>query len=453
MKILFVRPQMIMGRSLDAMPPLVFAILQGLTPPGHETRLFDERVEPVPLDADADLVAITVETYTARRAYEIAAAYRARGVPVVMGGFHPTLATEEVLEHADAVVVGDAEDVWPQLVEEASAGRLRRTYRGDPTHSLEKLHFDRSIFLGKRYSPFTLVQFQRGCRYACDFCSIRAFYGSVTRTRPVSDVVAEIGKLGRRAVFFVDDNLFSDRGAGLELLEALVPLGIQWGAQLSVDAVQEEGTVELMKRSGCRVVLIGFESLDDGSLREMRKSWAVRNRDYHESTLRLHAAGIMIYGTFVFGYDHDSPDSFDETVAFARRHHLFLANFNPLTPTPGTPLYDRLRDEGRLIGDPWWLDPEFRYGRATFRPRGMDADDLTEGCYRARSEFYGWRSVIGRGLGSPVNARNLPLFLAANRISRREIRWKQGRRLGGRPDENCSHQAEHRSAGALPLRR
>jgi radical SAM superfamily enzyme YgiQ (UPF0313 family) len=434
MKISFIRPNMAAMRANDAMQPLVFAILSGLTPSRHERVLHDDRVEDIPLDEETDLVALTVETYTARRAYTIAAAYRQRGIPVVMGGYHATLATREVLEHADAVVVGDAESTWPRLLSDFERGRLRRIYRDPGGTSLAGLCVDRSVFQGKPYLPMPLVQFQRGCRYACDFCSIRAFYGDDLRHRPVDEVITEIEQLDGRTVFFADDNLFSDREASRELLEALSGLGVRWAAQMTIDATASDRDLELLQRSGCVAALIGFESLDPDSLRQMRKGWSLRHGDAASCVQRLREHGIMVYGTFVFGYDRDTPASLDATVEFARDAGMFLANFNPLTPTPGTPLYDRLEREGRLLMDRWWLDERWRYGSACFEPRGMTATDLTRGIARARRRFYSLPSIARRGLDLRANARNLAnlgLFLTANLTSRREIANKQGRPLGG----------------------
>jgi radical SAM superfamily enzyme YgiQ (UPF0313 family) len=433
MKITFLRPNLYEGRSFDAMHPLCFAILRSLTPPDVATTFYDERLEPIPFGEPTDLVAMTVETYTARRAYQIASAYRRRGVPVVLGGYHPTFLPEEALQFADAVVVGDAEGIWPQVVEDARRGRLQPLYRQDTFPTLGGVVPDRSIFRGKRYAPVTLVQYGRGCKYNCNFCSIRAFYGSVLRQRPVAEVIDEIKRSRARTVFLVDDNLFIDVPRAVELFEALVPLRIAWSCQVSIDIAHEPALVRLMARSGCINALIGFESLNPDNLTQMRKAWNLRYHDYQSSIRVFQDAGIMIYGTFVFGYDHDTPASFDEAVEFAIRNKFYLANFNPLTPTPGADLYGQLQQEGRLIFERWWLDPDFRYGHATFHPRGMTADELTAGCLRARLRFNTYRSLWQRALAPRTNLRTpfrLGVYLLSNLISKREILSKQGRPLG-----------------------
>lgn len=433
MKVTFIRPNLSARRSIDALEPLCFAILKGLTPPDVETVLHDERLEDIPFDEPTDLVALTVETYTARRAYQIADEYRKRGVKVVLGGYHPTFLPEEGLEHADAVVKGDAEGVWERVLADTQARRLSGIYTAEKLHPLNGLSFDRSIYAGKKYGPMRMVQYGRGCKWNCDFCSIRAFYGTSLRQRPVQEVVAELEAINPRHVFLVDDNIFVDIARAKELFRALTPLKLQWSTQVSIDVAKDDELVDLMAASGCTVITIGFESLDERSLLQMGKHWNTRFGGYDAAIARLRDAGIMIYGTFLVGYDHDTTASFDAAVEFSQRHRFMLANFNPLTPMPGTPLLDRLRAEGRLIWDKWWLAPEYRYGHATFNPKGMTADELTEGCFEARKKFYAPLSIAKRMLDHKTNARSLHrvgLHLAANFISRREILAKQGLGLG-----------------------
>jgi radical SAM superfamily enzyme YgiQ (UPF0313 family) len=434
MHITFIRPNLGDFRATDAMEPTVFALLAGRTPPEVEIAFHDERLAPVPLDLRTDLVAMTVETYTARRAYQIAAHYRRRGVPVVMGGYHPTLLAGEAARYCDAVVIGDAEGVWERIVADARAGRLAREYRQAGETPIDGLRPDRSIFRGKRYAPVSLVQYGRGCRLACDFCSIHAFYGRRMVQRPVRDVVAELETLPRgRPVFFVDDNLFSDVPTLTRLLEAVTPLGIRWTCQTTIDVTRDGKLLALMAKSGCMLALVGFESLSEANLKQIGKKWNLRRGDYATGIRRLHDHGIMIYGTFVFGYDDDGPDAFERSVEFALESGFCIANFNPLTPTPGTALMHRLRHEGRLLYESWWLDPRFRYGEATFVPRGMTPDQLTEGCWRARQAFYRYSSMARRLCVEPrlyARPTRLGVLLASNLISRREIRRKQGSRLG-----------------------
>ena len=433
MKITFIRPNMFEKRSSDAMHPLCFAILKRLSPPDVEISFFDERVEEIPFDEPTDLVAMTVETYTARRSYQIAAEFRRRNVKVVMGGYHPTFLPDEALQFADAVVTGDAEGVWQRVVDDAKDGQLQRLYQSNEFPELGGVVPDRSVFRGKRYAPVTLIQYGRGCRYNCNFCSIRAFYGSNLRQRPVGEVVDEMKKLRCKLVFLVDDNIFVDIPKAKELFEALIPLKIRWSCQVSIDVARDAELIELMQKSGCVNALVGFESLNRDNLKQMRKDWNLKYADYESSIKVFQDAGIMIYGTFVFGYDHDTVDSFDEAVEFAIRNKFYLANFNPLTPTPGADLYDQLQREDRLIYERWWIDPDFRYGHATFHPRGMSASELTAGCLRARMQFNTYSSLFRRALAPRTNLRSpyrFGIYLLSNIISKREILSKQDRQLG-----------------------
>ena len=278
MRLTLVRPNLGDYRSSDAMPPLAMGILAARSP-GWDVTFYDEKAEALPMDDRPDLAALSVETYTARRAYAIADAYRARGVPVVMGGYHPTFLPDEALEHADAVVIGDAEGVWEQLLADFASGRLEPRYSGGNQRALTDYRLERSIYKGKRYAPVELVQYGRGCRFACDFCSIHAFYGSDLRVRPVDGLVAELDGLPRRKLlFFVDDNLFGRKSDLQALLDALEPLGRRWSCQISIDVARDERLLDRMARAGCRFVLIGFESLNPASLRQMGKHWNSRQR-------------------------------------------------------------------------------------------------------------------------------------------------------------------------------
>ncbi|MFA5138698.1 MAG: radical SAM protein [Elusimicrobiota bacterium] len=432
MRVAFIRPNLIAQRSTDAMEPLAFAILAALSPPGTEHRLRDERVEPVSSGESPDLAAFSLDTYSARRAYDLAAAYRSKGVPVVMGGHHPTLVPEEAAEHADCVVVADAEAVWPQLLEDFQAGRLKKRYQGPGTTIPAGRLPDRGLFKGKGYGRLALVQFSRNCPHRCDFCSIPAFYGTGMRLRPKEDVIREVEALSGRPFFLVDDNLFGSKEAARELLEALVPLRSHWCCQLSMDAARDDGLMDLLAKAGCVAATIGFESLDRLNLEQMGKKPNL-SQDYAEVVRRFHDRGVMVYATFVFGYDYDTQAAFDAVLEFCLRSKVCLANFNPLTPMPGTRLHKRLEEEGRLLFKKWWLDPGYRYGDAVFRPRGMAPEALAEGCFRVRREFNRFGSILLRGLNFKANSRTplrAGLYLAANLVSRREIYRKQGAALG-----------------------
>lgn len=434
MRLTLIRPNLGDYRSSDAMPPLAMGILAARARDyDFDVRFYDEKAEVVPEHDHPDLAAFSVETFTSRRGYALADRYRARGVPVVMGGYHPSFLPHEALEHADAVVVGDAEGSWERLLKDFKAGRLQQIYSGGNDTPLTDYRLDRSIYRGKHYAPVELVQYGRGCRFACDFCSIHSFYGTSLRVRPLDGLVAEIEALPpNRLLFFVDDNLLGRKSDFIALLDALTPLKRRWSCQMSIDVARDEALLDRVAGAGCRFVLIGFESLNEASLEQMGKAWNSVSGSYEHVVRALHSRNIGIYGTFVFGYDADTKESIERTLEFALESRLEIANFNPLTPTPGSALYDRLLAEKRLLSPKWWLDPNYRYGDAIFEPRGMRPHELTEGVFEARRRFYSWRSIGSRVLHadtafSPFRAG---LTTIANVISRREIYKKQHRQLG-----------------------
>jgi radical SAM superfamily enzyme YgiQ (UPF0313 family) len=393
------------------MEPLPIAVLAALTPKDVEVSFYDDRMERIDFDRPTDLAAIPIETYTAKRAYQIASEFRRRGVPVVMGGFHATLMTDEVKDYAEAVVVGEAEDIWPQVIEDARCGRLQRVYRSNSQPDLGKVRYDRSLFRGRRYLPIGLVETGRGCRFPCDFCAVQTFFQRTARHRPIDAIVAEIASLKRekRLFFFVDDNFAADLAFARELAEALTPLDIRWVTQMSINAAHDEAFLSALSRSGCRGVLIGFESLDETVLRAMRKTFNTMRGGFSTALANLRRHGIRVYGTFVFGYDGEREASFDAAAEFAIDNRFYLAAFNHLTPFPGTPLFARLQREGRLIYERWWLDERYGYNGIPFRPAAMAPDDIRQGCLRARRRFYAWRSMLRRAF-DPVNRADPFMF-------------------------------------------
>jgi radical SAM superfamily enzyme YgiQ (UPF0313 family) len=415
------------------MQPLSMALLASLMPPDVEVRFHDDRMEEIPFDEPTDLAALSVETFTALRAYKIAREFRKRDVPVVMGGYHVTLVPEEALAEADAIVLGDAEPIWQQLLDDAKHRRLQPVYDGRGQRTLGGIRPRREIFHGKRYQNITLVEFARGCNFKCDFCSITAFHKASQNHRPAREVAAEMAGTGSRRFFIVDDNIVSQPAKVRELCRELIPIKIGWVGQASIHIAQDEELLELMVKSGCRGVLIGMESLDPANLREMGKSWNLAGASYADSLARFRKHGLAVYGTFIFGYDNDDAELVQRSVEFAREHKLFLAAFNHLIPFPGTPLYQRFEEEGRLLKSKWWLDPDSRVGDVTFRPKKMTPDELQALCLGARRQFYGWGSILDRLCDLQANARNplmVGVYLGLNIGAHFDIDRRQGLRLG-----------------------
>jgi radical SAM superfamily enzyme YgiQ (UPF0313 family) len=415
------------------MEPLAMAVLAGLTPPEIAVRFYDDRLEEIPFDEPTDLVAISVETFTALRAYRIARQFRARGVPVVLGGYHVTLIPEEARREADAIVVGDAESVWPRLLDDARHRRLEAVYQAAAPRPLAGLRPRRELFRGKNYQRVALVEATRGCPLNCDFCSITAFHQASQNRRPPAEVAAELEACSQRWFFLVDDNFAAQPEWAGELCRELTPLRRRWIGQIGLHAARDERLLELMVASGCRGVLVGMESLEPANLQAMGKSWNLAAESYSQSLGHLRKHGLAVYGTFLFGYDHDDVETIRRSVDFAREQKLFLAAFNQVVPFPGTPLFRRLAQEGRLLTPKWWLDPEGRVGDVVFRPRKMSAEELAEQCLEARRQFYSWRSILGRSSGLKADFSilpNLATFLALNFGSRGDITRRQGLQLG-----------------------
>jgi radical SAM superfamily enzyme YgiQ (UPF0313 family) len=418
------------------MEPLPVAVLAALTPKDVEQRFHDDRMETIPYDEPTDLVAISTEVYTAKRAYQIASEYRRRGVPVVMGGFHATLRPEEVQRYAESVVLGEAEDLWPQVIDDYRSGTPRKLYRSETRPNLNRSTPDRTIYAGKRYLPIGLVEAGRGCRFSCEFCSIQSFYHSTYCPRPVGQIIEELREIRSRSklIFFVNDNIVSDRTAARELLEALIPLKIRWVSQASINMALDPELLGLLKASGCQGLLIGFESMNPDNLRQMGKGVNLAQGDFEQAMGNLRKYGIRIYGTFVFGYDNDTPETFDRAYEFALRHGLYLCGFNHLTPMPGTPLYQRLEKEGRLLYDAWWLDDAYTYNTVPFRPARMTPGEVRECCLRARRRFYSLPGTLRRAF-HPSNHSDwmfFKAFFALNLLHRAEIYKRDALPLGDR---------------------
>lgn len=418
------------------MEPLMLAVLAGLTPPDVEVALYDDRMESIPYDLPTDLAAITVETYTARRAYEVAAEYRKRGVPVILGGMHPTLLPEEAELHADSLFLGDAETLWAQVVEDARRGRLRRRYQGPPgVAQLGGTLPRRDLFRGKGYLPLSLMQFSRGCHFACSFCAVSQYFDRKHYHRRIDEVLREISEQERKFVFFVDDNIATDREALRDLCRELIPLKIHWVSQASLDVTQDVGLMKVMMDSGCSGNVTGFESITAESLRDARKAPNLPGfSNYRREVCILREHGMQTWAAFTLGYDHDTPETIQATLDFALEHRFTFAAFNILMPYPNTPLYHQLQQAGRHLYDGrWWLHPEYRFNQAAFVPRLMSAGALTAACHEARKAFNGLPALVRRFSDVKTNLRSLwkvATYWKYNVIFRKEVYKKHGMRFG-----------------------
>ncbi len=376
-------------------PPLVLPSLAGLTPPDVDVRLVDENVEAVDTNADVDWVAITCMTASAPRAYVIAEAFRRRGIPVVMGGIHPTVLPDEAAAHADAVVVGEAEPVWREVVADLAAGRLRPRYTHDGYADLSGLPRPRRELLQvDRYLTTNIVQTARGCPNACTFCTVSAVSGRRYRFRPVPEVVEEVRSLCGGWVGFVDDNIAGHARRAKELFEALIPLKRRWIGQADLTMARDPELLSLAARSGCQAMFVGLESLSQENLRATGKSPNL-GMDMGAAIRTIHKAGIEIIGSFVLGLDGDDRGVFARTVEFAEQHKLVAAQFAVLTPFPGTAMRQQLEREGRILDHDW---AHYTMSNVVFRPRHMTDLELRAGQKYAYGRFYSMPSILKRNL-------------------------------------------------------
>jgi radical SAM superfamily enzyme YgiQ (UPF0313 family) len=440
MKLTLIKPRL--GHSEDnlyrekaVMEPLALAIIAALTPPDVEVVLFDDRIEPIPFDELTDLVAITVETFTAKRAYEISSEYRKRGVPVIMGGYHPSHLPDEVKQHADSVYIGDAEGLWPEVIADARKGALKSCYRTRTAVLQQNIIPRRELFKGKKYLPITLMQFSRGCYFDCNFCSVSTFYNKTFFHRPVQDVINEIEGQDRSLILFVDDNIVMNHEIAKELFRALIPLRIKWFSEGDINMAGDRELMDLMMRSGCKGHLVGLESVEEKSLKAMGKRPNLARFSRYEEQLKiLRDYGLLLWAAFTIGHEHDTKNTIERTLEFSLRHKFALVDFNVLMPYPNTPLYHTLASEQRLLFDGnWWLHPDFRFGRSAFVPHRMTEEELADGCYSARQEYFKLSSIARRAFDHKTNMGsffNAGMYLLLNYLSYNDGLRKQDIWLG-----------------------
>ena len=386
--------------GLATMEPLGLAYVAALTPPGWDIRIWDELYKDRPGDFQPDLVGITSLTPTAPRAYEIATYWRARGVPVVMGGMHATLCPDEACRYVDAVFCGEAEGAWPQVIEDFEHGQLQERYHGGAP-DLANLPLPRRD-LYRRKSRVSLINASRGCRYRCEFCAIWKAEGARFRTRPIADVLAELPHVPRGyATLFTDANIYADRDHARALFRAMASHGLRRRhvVQASLDIADDDELLAALKASGCFGVLIGLESLDEATLRAMRKGVNLRVgvEHYREKIERLHAHGLIVAATFIFGNDGEGPDAFERTANFVLEARVDLAHFGLLVPTPGTDVFERLSREGRLLFNDFpasyaLLD----LNRAVFQPTDMTPEQAEAGLASATQKVSTWPTALRR---------------------------------------------------------
>ena len=397
------------ARVLD-FQQITMPYLAALVPTNWEVTHVDEAVTPVDVTAQADLVGITFHTPSAPHVYDLAAQFRNRGIPVVLGGPHVTLVPEEAQAHADVIFVGEAEPHWARFLRDFETGRHERRYSSVAPPSLENAPMARKELYHRRDHTAGRLFATRGCAHRCDFCALAVMYQRKVRTRPVAAVATEYASFRGKVIIFWDDNLACDREYAKELFRAIAPYRKWWSSQASILAAEDPEFLELAARSGCKQLFIGLESVSQASMNEVHKDFN-RVGEYARAIERIHSYGIAVQAGIVFGFDNDTESIFNETMGFLEAVGVQNATFNILTPYPGTPLYQRLEAEGRILTRDW-----SKYnGRedVVFQPRQMSPETLLEGYRHANRQFYSARSIARRVSRSPVGLWwTLPLNLA-----------------------------------------
>lgn len=381
------------GQMYFRFPYLALTTLAALTGDDWDISIIDENVDSIDFSDLPDLAAISIMTPLARRGYAIADAYRERGVPVVVGGIHPTMMRDEAHRHADSVVSGEAEGTWPVLLSDFTRGRLQPFYDSQDFTSLARLSIPRRDLLNRKgYFFINTVQTTRGCPFDCDFCSVTSFYGRTYRVRPVEDVINEIGHMEKKFLFFVDDNIVGHPSYAKDLFRALIPLKTKWFSQASLNIARDRELLKLARKSGCMGLFIGFESLSQESLKAMGKSMN-RSEQFSDAVKLIHDHGIGIQGSFIFGTDYDDRSVFSDVLRFIEKIHLEAALFSVLTPFPGTRIYETLLKENRIFDTDW---EKYDMNHVVFKPKKMTPAELQEGFNWAYRRLYGHRSILAR---------------------------------------------------------
>jgi radical SAM superfamily enzyme YgiQ (UPF0313 family) len=409
MEILLIQPRGPMyrfGEGIFRKPirysPITLTSLASLVPKNLEAKveLIDEGIERVDYSSfNPDLVGISSITGSSLRSYKIADHFRKRNIPVILGGVHPTLMPEEAKQHADSVVTGFAEETWPELLADFKRGELKEFYRQNPDMKLEDLPIPRRDLLKPMgYVTIHSVQATRGCTNKCDFCVAPVVCHGKMYFRPVQEVITELESLKERDLLFVDVSPIEDRRYALELYNAMIPLKKRWMSPSTLRIADDPELLEAARKSGCKGLLLGLESVSQDTLKGIRKNFNSRS-SYEDQIKRLHDNGIAINGCFVFGSDNDSKDVFDRTTEFVYKNNIDLPRYTVYTPFPGTPLFSKLNQEGRILNRNWSL---YDAQHVVFQPKNMSPEELQEGHHRAWKQTYSIGSITKRVLGSGI---------------------------------------------------
>ncbi len=421
--------------ATNHIPPLSLMYLAAVTPNDIHIDLIDERFEEINFERPVDLVGISVVTRAAYRAYRIADDYRQRKVKVVLGGIHPSVMQNEALMHADSIVVGEGESIWPKLLDDVRSKSLNQIYRGGPV-PFSALPWPRRDILNSNYGYLTtkVVTATRGCPRSCTFCSVGFGLGKRYRTREVDDVVAEVKATPGRVVYFADENLGCDSEYIKSLLRALIPLGIKWYGEIELAALEDEELIDLIAKSGCVTLQVGFDSLSADVIQSVRKKKTNDPSKYRFIVRKLHQAGIVVAGSFIVGFDLDTKTVFQEIADFTNGCNIEMPSINTLIPYPGTRIFKQYESEGRLLHKNWdYYDTAA--GFVVYVPKDMTPRELAQGYFKVSEKVHSPRASLNRIL--KARTRNIlggMLALHYNLQKRKSVR-NEIKRIKGSLDE------------------
>ena len=406
MKILFIYPTRLDNNQNPIkykkafLPPLSLAILNGLTPKSHNVKVINDIVENVDFSSDYDLVGITAMTTQIGRAYQIADRFRKLGVKVIIGGIHATVLPEEAKKHADSVVIGEADNLWEDIINDFELNQNKDFYKDDTRPDLQNFalpswdNINLNIYpkpRGHRLPKMPLFT-TRGCVFNCKFCSVSKYFGRTYRFKPIPHVIKEIDHVGTDSYFFVDDNIACNADYSEDLFKAITGKKINWLSQISTTVLKTPKLIDLAAKSGCTSLFIGIESINRDSLKTINKGFN-KIEKYEELFARLRESGIKPFVSIIFGLDEDTSEQFKLTIDFLMKNKIGNAYFWILTPLPGTKLYEEMDHDNRILTKDW---SRYNLSDVVFQPKNFTPQELYDGYWKAFQEFFSIKNIVKR---------------------------------------------------------
>ncbi len=397
MKILLIAPCQPLDQRPNSMdiPQLTLSMIAALTPPEHEIEIVEEVYgESVNFDGDYDVIGISIMTQTSIRGYEVANEFRKRGKTVVFGGIHATSMPDEAIRYGNAVVIGEAEGLWDIVLEDIKHNRLKSFYKLDKLPDLQNPIRPRRDLIKCSSGKFSIapIETTRGCPYNCDFCSVSRFFGTRQRHKPIPHIIEDIESCREKNLFFLDDNITGDKRFAKELFREMIPLKKIWVGQASVQVANDSELMKLAYKSGCRALLIGFESMSDSGINQYRKTLKTIDENV-QAVKKLQDNGIMTMASLIFGLDSDTIEVFDVAYEFLTRSKAAFFQACVMTPYPGTPVFSKLRAEGRIMTDDW---TRYDASKVIIRPENLSPEELLDGYNKIKWHFYANKSILQR---------------------------------------------------------